>query len=303
MPAKKTKPAGEMSQLERKIMKTKIRQKKQISINHFMRLALATLVAASLLLGQEASATPTTRWVNDDASSYTPPGTSCDAAGYSTIQDAINASSSGDAIKVCPGTYTENVYVGTPGLTISSTGGAFVTMVEAAVSFYVFQVTAPGLTLDGFTIVPDGFADGDIGVNLAVEGDTDLTLDRNVIIGGRIGVNLGCVSFGSTVVHNLLTGQTEAGVNVDTCEAPPFPGSHDNSIHHNIACSVTSTASIALGGSSNDNSIHHNVATSISVFGTGNDVHQNLTQLVIIDNGSGNNLHHNTTEPGVCQCQ
>jgi hypothetical protein len=266
-----------------------------------MRLALATVVAASLLLGEEVFATPTTRWVNDDASSYTPPGASCDDAGYSTIQDAINASSSGDVIKVCPGTYTENVYVGTSDLTISSTGGASVTMVQAAVSFYVFQVAAPGLTLDGFTIVPDGFADGDIGVNLAIEGDTDLTLDRNVITGGRIGVNLGCVSFGSTVAHNSLTGQTEAGVNVDTCEAPPFPGSHDNSIHHNTACSVTSTASIALGGSSNDNSIHHNVATSISVFGTGNDVHHNSTQLVIIDNGSGNNLHHNTTDPGVCQ--
>jgi hypothetical protein len=282
-------------------MKTKIRQKKQIPINHSMRLVLATVVAASLLLGQEASATPTTHWVNDDASSYTPPGTSCDAAGYSTIQDAINVSSSGDVIKVCPGIYTETVYVSTSDLTISSTGGTSVTTVEAAVSFYVFQVVAPGLTLDGFTIAPDGFADGDIGINVAIEGDTDLTLDRNVVIGGRIGVNLGCVSFGSTVAHNTLTGQTEAGINVDTCEAPPFPGSHDNSIHHNTACSVTSTASIALGGSSDDNSIHHNVATSISVFGTGNDVHHNSTQLVIIDNGSGNNLHHNTTDPGVCQ--
>ena len=281
-------------------MKTKILQKKHIPINHSMRLALATVVAATLLLGEEASATPTTRWVNDDAAGYTPPGASCDDAGYSTIQDAVDASSSGDAIKVCPGIYTENVYVGTSDLTISSTGGASVTTVEAAVSFYMFQVIAPGLTLDGFTIVPDGFADGDIGVNVAIEGDTDLTLDHNVVTAGRIGVNLGCASFGSTVAHNTLTGQTEAGINVDTCEAPPFPGSHDNSIHHNTACSVTSTASIALGGSSNDNSIHHNVATSISVFGTGNDVHHNSTQLVIIDNGSGNNLHHNTTDPGAC---
>jgi hypothetical protein len=280
-------------------MKTKILRKRQISIHNSMSLALAAVVAASLLLGEEASAT--THWVNDDASSYTPPGASCDDAGYSTIQEAVDASSSGDVIKVCPGTYTENVYVGTSNLTISSTGGASVTTVEAAVSFYVFQVVAPGLTLEGFTIAPDGFADGDIGVNVAIEGDTDLTLNRNVVIGGRIGVNLGCVSFGSTITHNTLTGQTEAGINVDTCEAPPFPGSHDNSIHHNTACSVTSTASIALGGSSNDNSIHHNVATSISVFGTGNDVHHNSTQLVIIDNGSGNNLHHNTTDPSVCQ--
>jgi len=190
--------------------------------------------------------------------------------------------------------------VSTSNLTMASTGGASVTTVKAAVSFYVFQITAPGLTLGGFTILPDGFADGDIGVNVSIEGDTDLTLVQNVITGGRIGVNLGCVSFGSTVAHNTISSQTEAGVNIDTCEAPPFPGSHDNSIHHNTACSVTSTASIALGGSSNDNSIHHNVATSISVFGTGNEVHHNRTQVVIIDSGSGNTLHHNTADPDVC---
>jgi hypothetical protein len=281
-------------------MKTKILQKKRIPIKNSVCLALATVVAATLLLREEASATPTTHWVNDDASSYTPPGASCDDAGYSTIQDAVDASSSGDAIKVGPGIYTENVYVGTNDLTISSTGGASVTRVNAAISFHVFQIRATGVMLEGFTIVPDGFADGDIGVNVAIEGDTDLTLDYNVVTGGRIGVNLGCASFGSTVVHNTLTGQTEAGINVDTCEIPPFPGSHDNSIHHNTACSVTSTGSIALGGSSDDNSIHHNVATSISVFGTGNDVHHNSTQLVIIDNGAGNNLHHNSTDPGVC---
>jgi hypothetical protein len=262
--------------------------------------AVMALLVGSLLLVQTASAVTTPQWVNDDASSYSPPGTSCADAGYATIQAAINAASPGDYINVCPGTYTENVVVSTNDLTIKSTGGASVTTVNAAVSFHVFQITAPGLTLDGFTIVPAGFADGDIGVNVAIEGDTDLTLIHNAVTGGRIGVNLGCSSFGSTIAHNTLSEQTEAGINVDTCEAPPFPGSHDNSIHHNTACSVTSTASIALGGSSNDNSIHHNVATSISVFGTGNHVYHNRTQLVITDSGSGNNLHHNAADPAVC---
>jgi len=145
-----------------------------------------------------------------------------------------------------------------------------------------------------------GFDDPDIGINMAIEGDTDATIVHNVIRGGRIGINLGCASFGTTVVHNTVNDQTEGGINIDTCEAPPFPGSHDNSIHHNTACSVTATASIALGGSSNDNSIHHNVATSISVFGTGNEVHHNTTKLSIVDNGTDNTLHHNTTDPGVC---
>jgi hypothetical protein len=262
--------------------------------------SLVALFIGSASLLQTTSAVATTFWVNDDALTYSSPGTGCTNADYAAISAAILAASQDDNINVCPGTYTENVLVNKNGLTITSTGGASVTTVHAAISFYVFQITATGVTIEGLTIVPAGFADGDIGINVSIEGDTGLTLSHNVVLGGRIGVNLGCASFGSELAHNTLSGQTEAGINVDTCEIAPFPGSHDNSIHHNIACSVTSTASIALGGSSNDNDIHHNVATSISVYGTGNDVHHNRTQLVIIDNGSGNNLHHNSADPSVC---
>lgn len=263
-------------------------------------LALAAVAAVTLRLSEEAYATPTTHWVNDDASTYTAPGTSCEEAGYATIQAAVDAASPGDIINVCPGTYSENVAITTNDLTVTSTGGAAVTTVNAAVSAAVFFIRALGVTLDGVTIVPAGFADGDLGVNVAVEGDTEAVIVHNVILGGRIGINLGCASAGTTIAHNTVNDQTEAGINIDTCEIEPFPGSHDNSIHHNTACSVTSTASIALGGSSDDNSIHHNIATSISVFGTGNTVYQNTTQLAVIDSGSGNTLHHNTTDPDVC---
>jgi hypothetical protein len=261
---------------------------------------MVAAACALVLCDHAPAAAATTRWVNDDAASYAPPGASCDAAGYSTIQAAIAAAGPGDTIKVCPGAYTENVVVGTPHLNVTSTAGAAATVVKAAASAHVFDITAPAVTLRGFTIVPAGVADADIGVNVAIDGVARAKILDNAILGGRIGVNLGCVSFGSVVADNTVNGQTEGGINIDTCEAPPFPGSHDNSIHHNVACSVTSTASIALGGSSDDNQIHHNIATSISVFGTANKVHHNTTQLVIVDNGSGTTLNNNTADPGVC---
>src|SRR6266550_5747507 len=53
-----------------------------------------------------------TRWVNDDATFYTPPyGSSCSNPGYQHIQDAVEAAVPGDKIKVCAGTYPEQVKV------------------------------------------------------------------------------------------------------------------------------------------------------------------------------------------------
>jgi hypothetical protein len=258
-------------------------------------------VVTGLLLGGVASASAATIWVNDDASTYAPPGTSCDPAGYATIQEAVDAASPGDTIRVCPGIYAENVVILTNDLTLESTAGAAATVIAPTTSAHVIEVRGSGLTVKGFTIVAAGVEDADLGINVAIEGDTDLTVVRSIVRGGRIGINLGCASFGSTIAHTTLISQTEAGINIDTCEAPPFPGSHDNSIHHNTACSLTSTASIALGGSSNDNSIHHNVATTISSFGAGNQIHHNTTQAPIVDNSGGaNSLHHNTSDPSIC---
>jgi hypothetical protein len=254
----------------------------------------------ALLLCAPALADAATRWVNDNAASYIPPGTSCNRPGYATIQAAVSAASPGDVIRVCPGKYVENVTVGTSNLTILSTAGAAATMVRAGASTYVFYVTATGVTLRGLTIIANGTADGDIGVNVGIEGATGLRVLENVIFRGRIGINLGCVSSGSVIASNTLNGQTDAGINIDTCEAPPFPGSHHNSIHHNIACSVTATASIALGGSSNDNRIQDNIATTISVFASGNLVRYNTTQIAIVDNGAGNTLNNNLVDAFVC---
>jgi hypothetical protein len=259
------------------------------------------VAAVSVLLFCAPSvASAVTRWVNDNAASLVPPGTSCTRVGYATIQAAVNAASAGDEIRVCPGKYVENVTIVTSNLTVLSTEGAAATMVKAAESAFVFVVAATGVTVRGFTIIPAGVADGDIGVNVAIEGATGLRILENVIFLGRIGINLGCVSSGTEVANNVLNGQPEAGVNIDTCEAPPFPGSNNNSIHDNVACSVTATASIALGGSSDDNNIQHNVATTISVFGSGNVVRFNTTQVAIVDNGAGSTLNSNLVDAGVC---
>ena len=156
------------------------------------------------------------------------------------------------------------------------------------------------MTVGRFTIVPAGVADPDIGVNVANEGRTGFKLLHSRVIGGRIGVNLGCASYGSRLGYNQLYRQTESAINVDTCEMAPFPGSRLNEIDHNEACSPVATFSIALGQGPDLNHVHHNVVRSISLYGTANVVHGNTTQLPIVDNGTLSVQFGNSVDPARC---
>jgi hypothetical protein len=91
-------------------------------------LALVFAGAFAGMAASPASAAGTTLWVNNTVTPGTAPGTSCADPGYSTIEAAIAAASSGDTIHVCPGTYTETAAVTTSDLTLQgsdpATGGA-----------------------------------------------------------------------------------------------------------------------------------------------------------------------------------
>ena len=73
--------------------------------------------------------------------------TICVPDDYSTIQEAINAASSGDTVVVRDGTYTENVIVDKDHLTVRSENGARVTRTME------FTLGAPPITGFGLTIL------------------------------------------------------------------------------------------------------------------------------------------------------
>jgi hypothetical protein len=262
--------------------------------------AALALVAIAIATPSTVFAAPTTRWVNDDSPiGYSAPGASCSRPGYATIQSAINAASAGDRVNVCPGSYAENVTINKVNLAVRSTSGAAVTRVRSLVSLAVFTITQRNVTLDGFTIVPAAsVAKYDIGVNVAIEGNASAEIAHNVIVNGRIGVNLGCSSTASTIYHNIVRGSSEAGINIDTCEiAPLYPGSRDNSVHHNTVCGGLQPYSIAGGQGSNNNHVHHNTAIWITAAGTGNHLHNNVAEVFNIAPG---NVANNNTVANVC---
>lgn len=253
---------------------------------------VAVLVAVAVTAGQ-ATATPTDIWVNDDASAYVADGTSCDVAGYASVQAAVDAAGPGTSIHVCPGTYVENVVVPGPEVTIASTTGPIHTTIQGSLpNVYVVHLAGPGGTLRGMRIVGVGTGDGDIGVFV---GGSGATIARNVVAGGRIGVLLACTTAENAVAHNTIRIPADAsgasGINVDTCEGTEH-GSDRNVVHNNHVCGGTYPYAIAVGGESDDNVVHHNRATWIAIAGAGNVAHHNTSrELLMLSSDSSE--HHN----------
>ena len=65
--------------------------------------------------------TGTVRWVSNTTALGTAPGTSCADPGYATISDALTAANPGDTIKVCAGTYDEQLFI-TQAVTLQAKG-------------------------------------------------------------------------------------------------------------------------------------------------------------------------------------
>ena len=76
-------------------------------------------------------------------------------ADYSTIQDAINAANNGDTVLVAPGTYVENIdFIAKP-ITVMSSDGPEITIIDGSLGDTVVRCTSLEVRdsiLDGFTL-------------------------------------------------------------------------------------------------------------------------------------------------------
>jgi hypothetical protein len=148
---------------------------------------LATIVGL-LGVGTLPAAAATTHWVNDDASTYSPPGVDCDAAGYATIQAAVTAAAAGDTVVVCAGTYAENVTIDTANLVIDGVGPT--------------SIVTPG---SGTAFVLNGNADG--------------LLMQDMLIDGADVAQHGLTTAAAVddvALHNLtITGATQRGIRIE----------------------------------------------------------------------------------------
>lgn len=90
---------------------------------HGRRVAAAfivwSLVLGLLTASAASAASPRIRWVDGDGHGGGSAGCNGTRSARLTIQGAIDASSAGDIVRVCPGTYHETVVVNKVGLTVA----------------------------------------------------------------------------------------------------------------------------------------------------------------------------------------
>jgi hypothetical protein len=133
----------------------KIERKKAQIVNRMAArsLALATLLIVLGITAFSGAASAATRYVG-----------TCETGSYPSIQAAVNASSSGDSVEVCPGTYSELVVIKGVNLTLEGilNGSGYATLVypaadvQCALGSYCAQILVENATVTVSQLALDG---------------------------------------------------------------------------------------------------------------------------------------------------
>ncbi len=173
------------------------------------------LTASLMMIGTAPARAAVTQAVDDDGFASL---TNCNAAtpANTTIQAGVNAAAPGDTVKVCPGTYTENVTV-SKALTLNGpragVNGTRVPANEAIVHAMdqnqpIFMLAANGITLNGF-LVEDNSNNAGIQTSPAFSGYRVL---NNIVQDNVFGIYLHGNGAATTLVRrNLLDGNNRPG--------------------------------------------------------------------------------------------
>jgi parallel beta-helix repeat protein len=223
-------------------------------------------------------------------------------AGYSTITAAVSAASSGDTIKVCPGTYLETVDVSTADLKFEGAqyGKNPVTKAPKAASEsvvisddggFILSSSANDTEINGFAIEYAGTEDGtnQDGVE-AFQGSSGLNLRDNVISDNNLGVNFQNPN-GSEPAHiedNVFSNNSDGGNFASNPQTGTgvfiSNGPADNTLITGNSFSGDSQTAINFAGNASNFStgltVSHNKSTNDSTF----VVATNSTGALIEDN-------------------
>jgi len=225
---------------------------------------------------------------------------------FPTIQSAINAASNGDTVLVAPGTYVENINFNGKAITLTSSSGPAVTIIDGnhngTVVTFNHSETASSV-LSGFTI-QNGFQSGGFGAGITITSASP-TISANVITGNHAAVAIGIyVNGGSplitnnTIANNDQTGAGDGGLGgggiavAGSSTSPSNPQIISNTITNNSVASGGDGGGIAVAYFSSP-LIQGNLIRANSAYNNGGGVSLNsynspvASDNVIVNNNEG----------------
>jgi parallel beta-helix repeat protein len=200
------------------------------------------ITALPLTATVEANECSQNVWVDDTGPSCPDTGNGTQADPYCTIQDGVNHVCAGGTVHVLPGKYDGGIAVNKTGVTIESTDGPEVTVVDP-ISTNGFVVTEQGVTIDGFTIT--GFGGGMTGPAPEDTGDSF----GNPYTGCGI-VLAGVSSADNCTIQNNIIENNFDGILILT--------NNNEILYNNILNNVESFSGIHIRPGASGNEIHCN---------------------------------------------
>jgi parallel beta helix pectate lyase-like protein len=172
-----------------------------------LRVALVLTTGALVVAGTPVRAQTTV--VVDDDGFATPTNCGANVATHATIQGGVDAASAGDTVRVCPGTYTENVDVAKTlnirgaraGVDARSRTPVNESVVHAAnTTLPTFMLRADGIVLNGFLVEGNT---GNAGIQTS-PGFSGYQLLNNIVRDNVFGIYLHSSGVTTTVVRRSL---------------------------------------------------------------------------------------------------
>ncbi len=213
---------------------------------------LITLFFLIIITGASSAATIT---VNDDPE-----------ANYTSIQDAIDNSNSGDTILVNPGTYNENLNINKPLTIVSNSEIPDKTTVQASENDNVFYITSNNVIIRGFSITG---THGPSKAGIYLDEVEECIITNNILSNNENGIEL-VSSSNNILINNTIKSNTFDGIFLERSNNNEL---RNNSIYFNIWNGIVLEAS--NNNRFSNNTINSNRLDGISFINSNNNLINN----------------------------
>ncbi|MCU4753676.1 right-handed parallel beta-helix repeat-containing protein [Halobacteria archaeon AArc-curdl1] len=211
--------------------------------------------------GDDSSSSDTDSSESTQGSTIAASDASCDVTVESgeSIQSAIANATWGETVCVESGTYEEDLWIDTGGLTLVANGD--VTLVPDDETWTGVYVNSSAVTLEGFEI-----RDFTRGVHVASE-TSNVEIRDNHLTANDVGVHLSEVT-GTVIDGNTITANNENGIVFNRFSPQEGVEITNNTITHNEYSAIVAAASVGSNGASgtlvSGNTISNNTGTTSS---------------------------------------